>query len=62
MCPQGGSRWLGLSELCHPKLHWGEGARIGGETSNELRKAGTKAKIDDLISQPQRNKAPTSPL
>lgn len=31
MCPQGGSHWLGLSELCHPKLHWGEGARIGGK-------------------------------
>ena len=38
-----------------------EGARIRGETSNELRKAGTKAERDDLTSQCQRNKAPPSP-
>lgn len=62
MCPRGGSRLAGTVGALSSEAPFGaEGARIRGETSNELRKAGTKAERDDLTSQRQRNKAPPSP-
>lgn len=60
--PPGRLTLAGTVGALSSKAPLGRRGQDWGKTSNELRKAGTKAKRDDLISQPQRNKAPTSPL